>query len=780
MKASDRRHRPHPWRTLALVCWLASGALAAAQQPGNKVLIDDVIPQGNHVVPTQRIMSLIKTKPGNEYQQDALDEDVRKLYESKLFANIRVQVQPLPNNHVKVYFIVAEYQNTIQEIVYQGNHHVKPDELDTITGLRRGQPLNPIANKIAQQAILRHYTDEGRLWADVQILEGNNAGDTRVVFSITEGPKVKIGSIAFEGEHFVSGGRLRTQIDSSAKFGPFGGNYERDQLERDVHKLEEYYRDHGFRDVHVTCERQWGDNVGEVRIVFHVNEGMRYRVTDVQIDHNSTLSTEELQAKIKLTSGEYYDKATAEKDTATIRDMYGYRGYGTQVREQDFYTAPGQMAVHYDVQEKPPAKVGQIMIVGNDVTKDNVILRQLQGIYPGQTLSYPEMRQAERNLARLQIFEVKPEQGIRPTVAVVDPEDATEFKDLLVTVQEQPTGSLMFGVGVNSDLGLVGTIALNERNFDITKWPTSFDDLLSGHAFRGAGQELRIEAVPGTQLQRYSVSWREPSLFDSPYSLQVSGYYSQYAYNEYTESRLGTRWTVGRQLNRYWSVNAGIRVEDVGVLDVQPWEPEQILVDAGYHFLLGLRTGVAYDSRDNYLRPTEGLHVDVSFEELLGDYTFPKVDINVDKFFTLWERADNSGRQVLVAHSELAIDGSNAPVYERFYGGGFSSMRGFEFRGVGPIINGYNVGGDFKWINSLEYQIPILANDHLYGVLFCDSGTIEPSVEIRDYRVSAGFGLRIVVPMLGPVPIALDFGFPIVKAPGDKEQVFSFWVGFFH
>ena len=88
--------------------------------------------------------------------------------------------------------------------------------------------------------------------------------------------------------------------------------------------------------------------------------------------------------------------------------------------------------------------------------------------------------------------------------------------------------------------------------------------------------------------------------------------------------------------------------------------------------------------------------------------------------------------------------------------------------------------GDFEFLNSLEYQIPILANDHLYAVAFIDSGTVENHVEIRDYRVSAGVGLRIVVPMLGPVPIALDLGFPIVKGPEDKEQVFSFWVGFFH
>ena len=91
----------------------------------------------------------------------------------------------------------------------------------------------------------------------------------------------------------------------------------------------------------------------------------------------------------------------------------------------------------------------------------------------------------------------------------------------------------------------------------------------------------------------------------------------------------------------------------------------------------------------------------------------------------------------------------------------------------------YETGGDFLLLNSLEYQIPLVAKDAIYAVGFVDTGTVESSIEIRDYRVSAGFGLRIVVPMLGQVPIALDFGFPIVKARADQTQVFSFWLGFF-
>jgi outer membrane protein insertion porin family len=286
--------------------------------------------------------------------------------------------------------------------------------------------------------------------------------------------------------------------------------------------------------------------------------------------------------------------------------------------------------------------------------------------------------------------------------------------------------------------------------------------------------------VPGTQLQRYSATWRDPFLFDSPYSLTVGGYYYTRDYNEYNESRLGTRITVGRKLNQYWSVSGSVRIEDVGVHNVVSFAPEDFQSVVGDNFLAGFRAAVTRDSRDSILRPTEGNLLDVSFEEVTGDFTFPVVNVEDNQYFTIYQRADGSGRQVLALRTQAAWEGSNAPVFERFYAGGYRSMRGFEFRGVGPAINGFETGGDFMWLNSAEYQVPIKANDQIYMVAFVDSGTVEPSLEIKDYRVSAGFGVRFVVPMLGPVPIALDFGFPIVKGPNDHEQVFSFWLGFFH
>jgi outer membrane protein assembly factor BamA len=761
---------------------LAWSATLRAQAPPPKVMIADVIPQGNRNVPTQKIISLIKTRPGAEYNEETVAEDVRKLYETRLFANVRVAKQTTEDGRVIVYFQFAEFPSVIQEIQYNGANHLKQEELESITGLRKGVTLNPIATQLAKQAILKKYQEKGRLSSSVEILEGDKPGDSRIIFSITEGPVVKVHSIDFTGNTFVSKARLATQINSSrAYFGFLGGDYNTLMADLDATKLEEYYRTFGYHDVRVSREVQWDGDQRHVKLVYHINEGQRYRVAEVDVQGVPPSERDELLRFNRFVPGDLYDANKAKADQAKISDYVGYTGRQATIQEAVYYPEdkPGEVVVHYDVQERPPARVGQVIVVGNDVTRQNVILRQVP-LYPGQVLTYPDLRLAERNLQKLNIFENDPEKGIRPTVTVLDPESDSEFKDVLVNVQETHTGSLMFGVGVNSDAGLNGSIVLNERNFDILRPPTSFEDLLSGRAFRGAGQEFRIEAVPGTQVQRYVVSWREPFLFDSPYSLGISGYYNERIYNEYTEERLGTRITVGRRLNQNWSVNSTLRVESVGVHNVYPFEPIDIVSAAGQHFLLGLGAGVTRDTRDSFLRATEGSVVKASAEEVLGDYTFPVLNLEGDKYFTTYQRPDGSGRHVLALRSQVAWAGANAPVYERFYAGGFSSMRGFEFRGVGPFIDGYNIGGDFMFLNSMEYQIPIKANDQIYLVGFVDSGTVERRVEIDNYRVAVGGGIRLVVPLLGPVPIALDLGFPLVKAPGDRDQIFSFWVGFFH
>jgi outer membrane protein assembly complex protein YaeT len=785
------RHFPPVERCASVLALLLGGVACLAQAPApapvGRAVISDVIIQGNRQVPTETIRAQIKTRPGAEYKPEVVQEDVRTLYATRQFANVRAQEEQDGPGRVKIYFYVRDLRSTVEEVVYQGAKHLgKDDELAQLTGVRKGAPLNPYANKVACKHIVQKLNEDGRPFATCDLLSGGEEGDTRVVFNITEGPKVKVGGISFVGNTFVSGPVLQTHINSSngpLRLGVFGTPFNRAMVEDDVNKLITYYRSFGFHDVHVSPEVRWAQDGSHVHLVFHIAEGTRYRVQGVPtVEGVKFMPAEVLTAMSKVKANDYYNQQTIDGDLTRIKDYIGYMGREVRAQAIPVWSrdVPGLVTVQYEVEEKPPARVGQIFIIGNDRTRQNVILRQVP-LYPGQVLTYPDLRVAERNLARLNIFTVSPDGATRPTVSVRDnPYDPdSEYKDVVINVQEDNTGSLMFGLGVNSDIGLTGSIVLNERNFDITRPPTSFDDLLNGTAFRGAGQEFRVEAVPGTQLQRYSISWREPFLFDTPYSLQTSGYYYQRFYNEYEEERLGFRVTVGRKLSQFWSASAGVRVEDVGVHSVSVFAPVDYQSVVGDNFQVGFRGGATRDTRDNFLHPASGSLLDLSFEEMTGDHTFPLANIDFAKYFTTYRRNDGSGAHVLVFHNQFGWAGSNTPVYERFFAGGFRTIRGFQFRGVGPDINGFKVGGDFLLLNSVEYQIPVDARSNIYFVTFVDGGTVTPNIgHIDDYRVSAGFGLRFVVPMLGPVPIALDFGFPIVKGPFDNTQVFNFWMGF--
>jgi outer membrane protein insertion porin family len=784
MQAKARFFSPASRCAGVLMGVLLCGLTCLAQTPtvpAGRVLVADVLVQGNRLVPTQAITAQLKTRPGAPYAPDTVQDDVRTLAATRQFANVQADYRPEANGKMTVIFTVRDQASVVQHIVYNGAKHLgrTDDELNTLTGLHVGMPLDPVTNKAACQRIIDKLNEDGRPFANCELLRGDQPGDTDVIFNVGEGAQVKISSIDFEGNTFEPASVLRTHINSyKAVLGVFGGKINSGMIENDKVKLEEYYKSFGYLDVHVSREIHWNNDGRTAGLIFHIQEGQRYQVKEApHVSGVTSVPVEKLEQFSTVKAGQYYKQADVDKDLAHIKDYLGNTGREVRAQAVPFYdkNTPGVCTVQYEVIERPPAKVGQFFIVGNERTKDHVILRQVP-LFPGQVLTYPDLRVAQRQLERLGIF--KP--GSIEVTAEDDPNNPdSEYKNIFVKLEEDNTGSLLFGVGVNSDAGLTGSVVLNERNFDIMRFPTSIDDLLSGNAFRGAGQEFRLEAVPGTQLQRYTASWREPFLFDSQYSLGVSGYYYDRVFNEDTESRLGTRITLGRKLDKYWTASASLRVEDIGVHSLAVGVPIDYTSVQGSNLLVGLRGDATYDDRDSVLRATEGNLLDISYEECTGDHTFPLVNVDYNKYFTVWQRADGSGRQVLAAHSAVGWAGTTTPEYERFFGGGFRSMRGFEFRGVGPAVGPYKTGGDFMLLNSLEYQVPLVAKDAIYAVGFVDSGTVERRLDIKDYRVSAGVGLRIVVPMLGQVPIALDFGIPVVKGPSDNTQIFSFWLGFF-
>ncbi|MFQ5732859.1 MAG: outer membrane protein assembly factor [Planctomycetaceae bacterium] len=351
--------------------------------------------------------------------------------------------------------------------------------------------------------------------------------------------------------------------------------------------------------------------------------------------------------------------------------------------------------------------------------------------------------------------------------------------DLDVIVSETQTGRLMFGVGVNSDAGVVGSIVLNEYNFNILRPPRSFQDVLDGRAFRGGAQRFRLEAVPGSIVSRYMVSWSDPYFLDTDYSLSLSGFFYNRFFPDWDEERTGGRLSVGRQFGPAFSLTGILRLENVQVSDPDVPTPNILKRALGKHLLTTLGVSAAHDTRDQAFMPGEGHIVELLAEQAVGNFDYSKLSLNASQYFTVFQRPDNLGRHILTLRGQLGWTDSGTPIYERFFAGGFQSFRGFAYRGVSPRQFGVRIGGRWMALGTAEYMMPLLANEMLRGVVFTDFGTVENKVDFNNFRVTAGFGVRISVPqMLGPVPLAFDFGFPILKEGFDDERIFNFYVGF--
>ena len=350
--------------------------------------------------------------------------------------------------------------------------------------------------------------------------------------------------------------------------------------------------------------------------------------------------------------------------------------------------------------------------------------------------------------------------------------------DINVVASEAQTGRLMLGVAVNSDAGLVGQILLDEQNFDWTRFPRSWDDFASGRAWRGDGQRFRIEAAPGTEVHRYLVSFQEPYLWGTPVSLGLSGSFFDRRYRDWDEQRLGGRVGIGYQWTANdLSANIAYRGESIHIGNVSDPNLEELREVRGSNSLHGFRLAIANDTRDSAFLATQGHYLELSVEQVVGTFNYPRAIVDGRKYFLLRERPDHSGRHVLTLSSRVGFTGDDTPIYENFFAGGYSTLRGFDFRGASPVKDGVQVGGEFMWVNTVEYLFPLTADDMMHGVTFVDFGTVEPKVALNEFRVAPGFGLRITVPAMGPAPIALDFAFPIAKADFDDTQVFSFNIG---
>ena len=759
---------------VASICALFGALIARAQAPQSApappiIRSVDVQYTGAQAVSKERILAQMRTKVGQPYSNQVVEQDVAALYKTGVIQNVRIFAQP-EGDGVKV-IVAVQIRAILREIEITGAERIKPKRLRKEIKLPLNRAIDEQQLEEARQKIIDVYQGQGFTDVSVQFRIDpidEKRGTARVVFTINEGVRGAVKQVRFEGNAHFSEKVLRKQMKTRGRspiyFVDKTGRLDEVQLEQDMDKLREFYQDHGYIDVEIKTPRRERTEKGPMIITIPIVEGPQYHVQKLTISGHQNTTEDRIRKLLKMKEGSVYSPKQLRDDAKAVADAYGSGGYvDLVVLPEGAPAGPALIDVHYKIEEGARSFVNRIDIEGNTRTKDKVIRREVL-VAPGDVFNTVRVDLTKKRLDNLGYFakvETYPEQT-----------DIPGRKDLTILVQEKRTGSLSFGGGFSTVDKLVGFAELTQGNFDLFNWPS----------FTGGGQKFRLRIQYGTQRKDLVMTLTEPYFLDRRLALTGQLFYTEanYLSNEYNQRNYGFMVEMRKPLNSYTYATLGYTFQDVDIFDVSASASDFIQSQAGSTLESKIFTSIVFDSRDNPLLSRHGRRFTfapfIAGSFLGGDIKVYGMDLEGSQYFHLpWDT-------ILLINGEIATvshysSGSGVPIYERLYLGGSNNLRGFPFREVGPQDqNGEPIGGQSMARTTIEWTFPII--EKARGAVFYDTGFVNTSSWAFGFNHIAsdiGVGIRLDLPI---GPLRLDYGYPIQRDGYNGGGHFNFNVGY--
>ncbi len=762
---------------------LTYGLSVQAQEAEKGQIIRQITIRGNKRIGTAAIKGSIKQRDGDFYSPEAVSQDVSSIWAMGFFDNVEVVLEDLADG-LKLTFLVTE-RPVIKAVIFEGNEHIKTGKLEDLLEFRERSYLKHYLVKLGEENIRDLYLKKGFRFAKVSSKIRKVDGDVEVVYDISEGPKVTIKKVLFEGNNSISNKKLGKQIKTRRKRFPgflFRGLFDKDKFDEDKGRLREYYVDKGWLDANVEGKLTYSKDREDTYVTFVIDEGERYTVNNITVKGNKLFSTSTLLDDMILYTRGPFLPPIMEEDTRTIRTLYGEQGFvNARVIPKKLFSPVGpSLDLVYDITEGERLYIEEIKIRGNEKTEDHVIRRELT-FFPGGRFDSVKIRESHERLISTGYFD---KQSPMPVNMLSERGSRPDLANVIVDVTEGRTGLLRFGGGFGVNSGLFGDISYTDNNFNLFDFPKSFHDFLSGDAFRGAGHIFNIKFSPGLKRTEAIISLTNPSIYDSVYSGGGSVFFYTRSWQHYNEKRRGGRFTLGRMLTPNLSVALTPDFEDIEIRDVLSTASKLVQESKGSRMKLALGARTIWDTRFPFRSPTKGHLIDAEAEVSGLDVDTARFVLSVKQYVKIWN-PDWWGAHILGLKGTLgmvtSLTDEPVPIFERFFAGGTGSIRGFSYRGAGPVdkTTGETIGGDSLIVYTIEDTFPLYGN-MLKGVFFIDvgkAGVNTGDIGFDKMRVSVGPGLRFTMPFFGRMSLGVDFGFAIKKQPTDSTKVVNINIG---
>jgi outer membrane protein insertion porin family len=730
--------------------------------------------EGSQRIEAETVLSYTKLRVGSPFNNETLDQAIKDLYASDLFADVSISGAESGDIVLRI-----RENPVINRVLLEGNKRLKEDKIKKEIKLAPRQIFTRTAVRQDVGRIIELYRRQGRFAAVVEpkmVALDQNRVD--VVFEITEGPKSKVRQINILGNEVFSDGKLRGEMATKqARLTTLlssNTSYDQDRMAYDQQKMRQFYLTNGYADFRVTSAvAELTPDKKDFIITYVVEEGPRYKFGDVTVDSDiRDFDDKRLAATLPMHKGEWYNAKQVEDSVDSLSESTGLFGYAfTEVnpefqRDRETLT----MGINFHIAAAQRSYVERIEINGNTQTQDKVIRREIR-LSEGDAFNSFQLKRSQDRINSLgffqEKFEIKKTQGSAPDRVVLE-----------ANVEEKSTGELSLSAGYSSLERFIIQASVRQRNF------------------RGKGQELRASVNYSSYSKSVEVGFTEPYLFDK--NIAVGGdifrrdynafnYVGQDRQTTYTQVSTGFQIRAGLPLTEYWSLSGryGLSYDEVGLDEstyftggkCDPLRAGRYLCDAiGNRVTSSVGFSLINDSLNSRLRPSAGkrLVISADFAGLGGDVKYVRTRFEGSKYwglgsgFILSANAEGGYIRSLEKSRGEGID--KVRITDRFYLGE-PDFRGFDIRGIGPRVQriGYTtvdgnqvlntdrsqfiddaLGGRAYYLGRLEMEIPLGAGAREMG--------LRPSIYIQ---AGALFGIT------RPPPTAT---FPVYTDPFTGKQ----------